>query len=166
MHPVSFGRKAVQEQTVSSCALVYETRKADGDYLTEKLKIVPDKIIVEDKYVVDYPIDEPKTEPDKLCNSITKAVRASERLKKPPITKKNNFCMVKEKCSTDSNPLLVFDQNICGLWEKTDKFINSSLFLRFPHVFCFSEQHLKQMKLLENINLEANFVLHTVGNLY
>jgi hypothetical protein len=55
----------------------------------EKLKIVPDKIVVEDKYVVDCPIDELKTKPDKLCNSTTKAVRASKRLKKPPITKRN-----------------------------------------------------------------------------
>jgi hypothetical protein len=38
-----------------------------------------------------YDEDEPKTEPDKLYNSTTKAVRASKRLKKPPITKKNYF---------------------------------------------------------------------------
>jgi hypothetical protein len=38
---------------------VPETRKADGDPLIQELKIVSDKIAAEDKYVVDYPIDEP-----------------------------------------------------------------------------------------------------------
>jgi hypothetical protein len=55
------------------------------------LKIVPDKLVIEDKYVADYPIDDPKTEPDELHNSTAKAVRMSKRLKKPPITKKNYF---------------------------------------------------------------------------
>jgi hypothetical protein len=44
-----------------------------------------------DKYVVDCPVDELKTEPDKLYSSTTKAVRVSKRLKKPPIKKKNYF---------------------------------------------------------------------------
>jgi hypothetical protein len=51
----------------------------------DELKTVPDKLVVEDKHVVEYPIDEGKTEPDKLYNSTTK------RSKKPPITKKNYF---------------------------------------------------------------------------
>jgi hypothetical protein len=68
MPAISLGWKTVQEQIVSHCALVPETRKADGDCLMEELKFVPDKIVVEDKCVVDYPIDGPKTEPDKLCN--------------------------------------------------------------------------------------------------
>jgi hypothetical protein len=58
--------------------------------------------------------------------------------------------MVREKCSTDISPLLIFHQNICGLRKKTDKFINY-LFPKFPHILCFSENHLKQMKL-ERIN--------------
>jgi hypothetical protein len=36
-------------------------------------------------------MDELKTEPDKLYNSTTKAVRTSKSSKKPPITKKNIF---------------------------------------------------------------------------
>jgi hypothetical protein len=35
--------------------------------------------------------DEPNTEPNKLYNSTTKAVRMSKRSKKPPVTKKNYF---------------------------------------------------------------------------
>jgi hypothetical protein len=34
----------------------------------DELKTVLGKLVVEDKYVVDYPTDEPKTEPDKLYN--------------------------------------------------------------------------------------------------
>jgi hypothetical protein len=52
----------MQEQIVSSCALMLEAGKAEGF----ELKTVPDKPVVEDKYIVDYPMDEPKTEPDKL----------------------------------------------------------------------------------------------------
>jgi hypothetical protein len=68
MPPISLGWKAIQEQIVSSCALVLEARKAQGDCLTDELKTVPDKLVAEDKYVVDYPTDEPKIEPDKLYN--------------------------------------------------------------------------------------------------
>jgi hypothetical protein len=57
----------------------------------DELKTIPDKLVVKDKYVVDSPIDEPKTEPDKLHNSTTKAVRTSKSSKKPPVTKKNDF---------------------------------------------------------------------------
>jgi hypothetical protein len=32
----------------------------------DELKTVPDKLVVEDKYVVDCPIEELKTEPNKL----------------------------------------------------------------------------------------------------
>jgi hypothetical protein len=56
--PISLGWNVVQEQVVSSCAVVQETRKADNDYLMEELKIVPDKLAAEDNYVVDDPIDE------------------------------------------------------------------------------------------------------------
>jgi hypothetical protein len=59
--PVSLGWKAVEDQVVSSHALVHETRKADNDYLMDELKIVPDKLVVVDKHVEDYPMDEPKT---------------------------------------------------------------------------------------------------------
>jgi exonuclease III len=59
--------------------------------------------------------------------------------------------MVKEMCSTDSSPLLIFHQNICGL-KKTDELINS-LFPKFPRILCFLEHHLKQIEL-EQINLE------------
>jgi hypothetical protein len=34
----------------------------------DELKTVPDKLVVEDNYVVDYPIDKQRTEPDKLYN--------------------------------------------------------------------------------------------------
>jgi hypothetical protein len=90
MPPISLRWKTVQEQIVLGCAVVVEARKSEGDCLMDELKTVPDKL-VEDKYVVDYPIDKPKTEPDMLYNSTTKAVRVSKRSKKPPITKKNDF---------------------------------------------------------------------------
>jgi hypothetical protein len=61
--------------------------------------------------------------------------------------------MVKERCSTESSPLLIFHQNIYGLSKKTDKLINS-LFPKFPHILCFSEHHPKQIEL-EQINLEG-----------
>jgi hypothetical protein len=44
---------------------VHETRKADNDYLMEELEIVPGKVAIEDKYVVNYPINESKTDTDK-----------------------------------------------------------------------------------------------------
>jgi hypothetical protein len=70
------------------------------------------------------------------------------------------MCLIKEMCSTDSRPLLIFRKNICGLRKK------NSLFPKFPHILCFSENYLKQIDL-EQINLEGiNLVLHTVGNLY
>jgi hypothetical protein len=84
MPPVSLGWKTIQEQTVSSCAMVLEAGKVECNCLIDELKTVPNKLVVEEKYVVvDYPIDKPKTEPDKLYNSTTKAVRASKRSKKP-----------------------------------------------------------------------------------
>jgi hypothetical protein len=49
----------VQEKVVSSYALVHETSRAGNDYLMEELKIVPDKLAVEDKYVVYCPVDQP-----------------------------------------------------------------------------------------------------------
>jgi hypothetical protein len=61
--------------------------------------------------------------------------------------------MVKERCTTDSSPLLIFQQNIYGLRKKTDEFLNS-LLPKFPHTLCFSEHHLKQIEL-EEINLEG-----------
>jgi hypothetical protein len=61
--PISLGWKAVQNQVVSSHALVHQTRKADNDYLMDGLKIVPDKLVV--KHVAHYPMDEPKNELDK-----------------------------------------------------------------------------------------------------
>jgi hypothetical protein len=105
----------LQEQIVSSCALVLEAGKAEGDFLMDELNAVPDKLVDEDKYVIDYPTDEVKTKPDKLYNSTTKAVKTSKRSKKPPNTKEKLFFMVKERCSADSSPLLIFHQNICGL---------------------------------------------------
>jgi hypothetical protein len=53
MPPVSVGWRVVQEQVVSSHALVHETRKVDNDHSTE-LKIVPDKPAIEHKCIVDY----------------------------------------------------------------------------------------------------------------
>jgi hypothetical protein len=61
--------------------------------------------------------------------------------------------MVKERCTTDTNPLLIFHQNICGLRKKTGELINS-LFPKFLHTLCFSEHHLKQIEL-EQVNLEG-----------
>jgi hypothetical protein len=116
--PISLGWKAVQERIVSSCALVLEARKTDGDCFMDEVKIVPDKLVVEDKCVVHYSIDEPKTEPDKLYNFTTKAVTACKRLKKYLIRKKNYFFQEEEKCSTDSSSLLIFHQNIYGLRKK------------------------------------------------
>jgi hypothetical protein len=63
--PISLGWEVLQDQVVSSHALVDETRKADTDYLMDELKIVPDKLVVVDKHVADYPMDEPKNELDK-----------------------------------------------------------------------------------------------------
>jgi hypothetical protein len=51
--------------------------------------------------------------------------------------------MVKERCATDSSPLLIFKEK--------DQLINS-LFPTFPHILFFSEHHLKQIEL-EQINL-------------
>jgi hypothetical protein len=51
--------------TVPSHALVHEIRKVDNDNSTEELKTVPDKLAIEDKYIVDYPIDESITVPNK-----------------------------------------------------------------------------------------------------
>jgi hypothetical protein len=79
MPPISLGWKAIQKQTVSSCALVLEAGKTEGDCHMDELKTVPDNLVGEDKYVVDYPIDELKTEPDKLYISTTKAVKTSKR---------------------------------------------------------------------------------------
>jgi hypothetical protein len=56
------------EREVSSCGLVLESGKVEGGYLMDELKTVPDKLVVEDKYVVDYPIDESKIEPEKMAN--------------------------------------------------------------------------------------------------
>jgi hypothetical protein len=56
-----------------------------------------------------------KTEPDKLCKSTTKAVGASKRMKKAPSNEEKLFLMIKEKCSADRSPLLVFHQNIKGI---------------------------------------------------
>jgi hypothetical protein len=55
MPPISLGWKTIQEQIVSSCALVLHARKAEDDRLVDELKTVPDKLAVEDKYVIDYP---------------------------------------------------------------------------------------------------------------
>jgi hypothetical protein len=49
MPAISLGWKTVQEQVVSSCALVLETEKMEDDELKTAA--------VEDKYVGDYPID-------------------------------------------------------------------------------------------------------------
>jgi hypothetical protein len=65
--------------------------------------------------------------------------------------------MVEEKRATGSSELLVYHKNICELWKKTDELINS-MFPKFPHILCFSEDHLKQ--------LELDQMLHTVGSLY
>jgi hypothetical protein len=98
--PISLGWSMVQEQIVQAMLwCLKQGRQMVIVLITNELKIVPDKIAAEGKYVVDYPIDEPKTEPDKPRNSATKAIRASKRLKKSPVTKKNDFFMVKEKCS-------------------------------------------------------------------
>jgi hypothetical protein len=83
--------------------------------LIDELKTVPDKIGVEDKYVTDCPIEEQKTEPDKLYNSTTMAVRVSKSSKKSPITKKKYFFIVKERRLTYSSPLLILHLHICGL---------------------------------------------------
>jgi hypothetical protein len=50
---------------VSSHTIVYETRKVDNDYPMVELNLVPDKLVIEDKYVGDYPVDELKVELDK-----------------------------------------------------------------------------------------------------
>jgi hypothetical protein len=66
--------------------------------------------------------------------------------------------MVKERCSADSRPLLIFHQNIC-------EGRKNSSFPKFPHVLRFSEHHLKQIEL-EEINLEvinaALFIKNTI----
>jgi hypothetical protein len=72
---------------------VLEAEKAESDCLMDELITIPDKLVAEGKYVADCPIDKPKTEPDKLYNSTTKAVRMSKRSKKPPVTKKNDFLL-------------------------------------------------------------------------
>jgi hypothetical protein len=49
--------KAIQEQTVSSCALLLKARKAEGDCLMEELNTVPDKLVVEGDINTDYLTD-------------------------------------------------------------------------------------------------------------
>jgi hypothetical protein len=57
LSPISLGWKAIEEQIVSSCALVLKAGKAEGDCLMAELQTVPNKPVVEDKYVADYPVD-------------------------------------------------------------------------------------------------------------
>jgi hypothetical protein len=81
----------------------------------DELKIVPDRLVVVDKYVADYPMDEPKNELDKqiigdhhvketivssvnLLNCVTITVDnnadipfKSKRLRKTPITRTDDF---------------------------------------------------------------------------
>jgi hypothetical protein len=115
MPPISLGWKAVQDQVMSSLALVHETRKAHNDYLMDELKIVPDKLVVEDKHVDDYPMDELKNKLDKQvienhhvketsvtsvnlmnCGTIIVDSNAdiplkSKRLRKAPVTRTDDF---------------------------------------------------------------------------
>jgi hypothetical protein len=62
MPAISLGWNTIQEQTVPGCALVLLAGKGEGDCLMDELQTVPDKLVVEDKYVVDYPIEKPKNE--------------------------------------------------------------------------------------------------------
>jgi hypothetical protein len=113
--PISLEWKAVQEQVVSSHALVHETREADSDYFMDELKIIPDKLVVVDKHVEDYPRNKPKIELDKQviedqhvketnvtsvnllnCGTIIEDNNSdipfkSKRLRKAPITRTDDF---------------------------------------------------------------------------
>jgi hypothetical protein len=113
--PISLGWKVVQEQVVSSYAVVHETRKVDNDYPMDELKIVPDEQVIEDKHVVDHPMDELKIELDKQviedqhvketsvtsvnplnCGTVIEDNNAdipikSYKLRKAPITRTDDF---------------------------------------------------------------------------
>jgi hypothetical protein len=59
----------------------------------------------------------------------------------------NNFSY--DDCNT--NKFAVLHQNICGISNKTDEFLNS-LPLNAPQVICFTEHHLRAEKE-RNVNL-------------
>ena len=61
--------------------------------------------------------------------------------------------MVNNNHNLDSNSLIIYHQNICGLKGKVDELI-SSIFPNFPHILCFSEHHFKHSGLSQ-INIEG-----------
>jgi hypothetical protein len=64
--PISLGWESLQEQVIPSNSLVQETRKVDNEYSMDEFKTVLNKLVVEDKYVKDYPMDSlSKSESDK-----------------------------------------------------------------------------------------------------
>jgi len=59
--------------------------------------------------------------------------------------------MVNDNFNVDSNSLILYHQNICGLKGKTVELI-SSMSPNLPHILCFSEHHLKHTEL-DQINI-------------
>jgi hypothetical protein len=53
--------------------------------------------------------------------------------------------MVNDNQMLGSNSITIFNQNICGLKEKTDDLI-SSMSPDSPHILCFSEHHHKKFE--------------------
>jgi hypothetical protein len=162
----------VQEQVVSSYAQAHETRKADNNCLMEKLKIVPDKLSIEAIYVVDYPIEELKSELDKHviedqhvkensvtslnllhCGTVTEDNNAdiafkSERLRKAPI-----FMVIPKSVNPGNvSKLQIFSQNIMGLGTKIDELIVNSVNY-VPHILCLSEVNLS-MKIIQTTSID------------
>ena len=55
--------------------------------------------------------------------------------------------MVEDNQITDTNSLLIYHQNICGLKKKKADELIGSMSPNLPHILCFSEHHLKQFEL-------------------
>ena len=61
--------------------------------------------------------------------------------------------MVNNTPNPDSNSLIIYHHNICGLMNKTDELI-SSMFPVNPHILCITEHHLKDTEI-NQINVEG-----------
>jgi len=96
--------------------------------------------------------------PSTTTSSLNEEPRVSTRKKKTPTSKNEDFFMVNNTLNPDSNSLIIYHQNICGLMNKTDELI-SSMFPVPPHILCLTEHHVKDTEI-NQINIEG-FKLYT-----
>jgi hypothetical protein len=150
-----------------------------------ELQIVPDKLVVEDKHVEDYPMDKPKIELDKQviedqhvkessvtsinllnCGTIIEDNNADIPFKQKGKGKLQLQELIifygntkVSKLSNVSN-LQIFSQNIRGLRNKIDKLIINRVSDE-PHILYLSEDHLSmeiiQTIIIDNYNLGAYY---------